>query len=222
MSRPWISDTSAPPGPIRGTASAEVPGELAVGWIVLLVGSAVVTVTVPELLGIAWLAATLLSMATWLRLRAVGLHVVRSRWYRAGVGLLLVGAAAEVIAATSTIVIGHETGERHAGFVCVAGSAAALAIAAWRALVRPAPRRAARAGFIAVNLPLAALADVLIGTAGDSVDDVRAGLWPQVMVIGLAAVMVIGAVALLISIVTAGVNASELPEARQLGRTPAR
>lgn len=183
-------------------------------WIVTLVATALAAIE-PGLLALGWLLATLLSITTWSSVRADG-QLVRVRWYRAALGGLLVCVAAETVAAASTLVIDGTSGAKEPGFVFIAAGSAALAILVWRALVRPSTKGAARVGTFAITyLPVMALVDIVWGTAGDSIQEVRAGMWPTIMVVGFALTCVAGAVACIAALTAFG-PCTSLPAARQL------
>jgi hypothetical protein len=108
---------------------------------------------------VAMFGAMVLAGATVKRCELVG--ELRYPWpYRAAVVILL-GATGTVLAAAGSTVI---VGDGHlAGFIALALTNLIAAIMAWRALVKPAPRRAAIAGLVVVIAELfAMIADIVI------------------------------------------------------------
>ncbi|MDX2090479.1 MAG: hypothetical protein SFX73_21655 [Kofleriaceae bacterium] len=186
---------------------------LVVFWIVTLGGAAFGAVA-PGMLALAWLFTAILSIATWTSV-GVDKELTHGRWYRGALGTLLACVATETAAAASTLVIDRASGAKQPGFVFIAAGSAGLAIFVWRALVRPSAKGAARVGTFAIYLPLMGLVDILWGTAGDSVQEVRAGVWPTVMVLGFALTSVAGAAACIVALTAFGPRSS-LPTARQL------
>jgi hypothetical protein len=180
-------------------------------WIVALLPVALAAIE-PGMLALGWLLAAILSIATWMNVRPGELVAVRR--YRAALGVLLGIVALETVAAASTIVVGSN-GEKHLGFVFVAGASLVVVITAWRALVKPSPVLAARAGTFAIYLPIAMLFDIVGGTAGNNVRDVRDGVWFELMLGAFAAVGIAGAIACIASLVAFGPRTS-LPAARQV------
>jgi hypothetical protein len=99
--------------------------------------------------------------------------------------------------------------------VVTAAAAAGIAVFAWRAIVRPAPTRAAYVGACLFWVPLASLVDIMAGLAGQSVHDLRANTWPTVMLVALAVSAFSGGLTCLAAWIGFGRQAA-LPEARQL------
>jgi hypothetical protein len=91
--------------------------------------------------------------------------------YRATLVLLLLATGTCLVAAGSTVFVPTDLDGGHiAGFVTLASTNLAIAVLAWRALVTPAPRRAALAGLAAVFVEtFAMLTDVIINVSGRDV-----------------------------------------------------
>jgi hypothetical protein len=112
-------------------------------------------------------AAMALAVLTVKRTERTGeLH--RVLLYRASLVLLLLAAVTCLVAAGSTVFLPDGAGGSHvAGFITLASANLAIAILAWRALVNPAPRRAALVGLAAVFAEtFAMLTDVIINVGG--------------------------------------------------------
>jgi hypothetical protein len=112
---------------------------------------------VVELALVAQLAAMTLAVVTVRRSdKRAGLRYFLL--YRASLALLLVAAVTCLVAAGSTVFIAHHLGSSHiAGFAGLASTNLVISILAWRALVSPAPRRAAIAGLVAVIVEVVAM-----------------------------------------------------------------
>jgi hypothetical protein len=142
---------------------------------VLVAWTATVTAFVTGILGgivelvlLPHFAAMALAVVTLRRTeRTGGLHYI---WiYRASLVLLLLAATTCLVAAGSTVFIPTDVaGGRIAGFVTLASVNLVIAALAWRALVRPAPLRAAAVGAIAVFVETFAMLADIIGNHGGS------------------------------------------------------
>jgi hypothetical protein len=113
-------------------------------------------------------AAMALAVLTVKRTERTG-ELRRVMLYRASLALLLLATGTCLVAAGSTVFVPDGLGgSRIAGFVTLASTNLVIAILAWRALVSPAPRRAALVGLAAVFVEtFAMLTDVIINV-GDT------------------------------------------------------
>ncbi len=117
----------------------------------------------PLLLLLAQCCAFVLAIMSVRRAEPTG--ELRRRWiYRGALGLLLAAAGTVVVSAGSSVALGApDSHQPVVGFIALATLNVITAVIAWRALVNPAPRRAAVVGLIAVAAELFALiVDVLI------------------------------------------------------------
>ncbi len=95
---------------------------------------------------------------------------LRHVWlYRASLVLLLLATGTCLVTAGSTVFVPTGIGGgRIAGFITLASTNLVIAVLGWRALVNPAPRRAALVGVAAVFVEtFAMLIDVIINVTGD-------------------------------------------------------
>ncbi len=131
-------------------------GAWLVGWVTGNVGLA----ALPQFVAIVLAVLTVRVAAATAPLR----HVLA---YRAALGLLLASSATVVIAGGSTVAFADDAGGTEiAGLVALASTNLLIAVLSWRAIMRPAPRRAAIASLLAVTLELVALVVDLIMNLG--------------------------------------------------------
>lgn len=128
----------------------------------LLVGSGMLAI-------LPYFAAMALAVMTVKRTERTG--ELRHIWlYRASLGLLLLATGTCLVAAGSTVFLPHDIGGGGiAGFITLASTNLVIAVLAWRALVNPAPRRAALVGLAAVFVEtFAMLTDIIINVSGST------------------------------------------------------
>jgi hypothetical protein len=136
-------------------------------------------------------AAMALAIMTVKRTERTG-ELRRVLLYRASLVLLLLATSTCLVAAGSTVFIPqHIPGTHVAGFITLATTNLVVAVLAWRALVNPAPRRAALVGLAAVFVEtFAMLTDIIIdvgsnGVSGDALS--RGKLVPVALFAAFAA-----------------------------------
>lgn len=131
-------------------------------FLVGILGGIVELVLLPHFAAMAMAVITLKRTERTGELRHVTL-------YRASLLLLLLATSTCLVAAGSTVFARNDlAGARVAGFVTLASTNLVLAILGWRALVNPAPRRAAVAGITAVFVEtFAMLTDIIIDVSGN-------------------------------------------------------
>lgn len=130
-------------------------GLLLTAWLVCLAFAAIGMTGAGMPVLFAQLASMVLSVMTASRVEQEG--VLRRRWlYRGTLVLLLAMASTTVITAGSTVVFG-EAERAIGGYIVLAVTNLIAMIATWRALVRPAPRRAALVGMFVVVLEIIAI-----------------------------------------------------------------
>lgn len=119
--------------------------------------------------------------------------------YRAALGLLVAAAGVVLVAAGSTVFASTASGDRMVGFIVLATTNLVVAIAGWRALTRPAPRRAATVAFIAVVTELIAMIiDILLNIDTPSSDAsehaIAVALWASFAATWLGALVSIASI----------------------------
>lgn len=116
----------------------------------------------PVLSLVAQFSAFILAIMSVRRAEPTG--ELRRVWiYRGALGLLLAATATVVISAGSSVAFVDSSDHPVVGFIALATLNVITAVLAWRAIVKPAPRRAAIVGLIAVVAELFALiVDVII------------------------------------------------------------
>ncbi len=127
---------------------------LLLAWGITIVMYASGFVLSPGLSVLAQFIAFALAIITARKAERLG--VLRYRWvFRAAFGLLLAATATVLVSAGSTVVVGGEGAT--VGLITLASTNLLAAILTWRALVRPAPRRAALVALLVVVAELVAL-----------------------------------------------------------------
>jgi hypothetical protein len=143
------------------------------------------------------------------------------RWlYYALVGSLLLSAAATAVGAGMTIVIEPSGGMPIVGFLALGTTNVIVAILAWRALVRPSTRAAARAGMYAVLLELLAMTIDVVMTMhknGTTFGDRELGF--SIALVGATISLGTGALACFASLVTFVPDQPDVPEARVVAKS---
>ena len=138
------------------------------------------------------------------------------RWlYYTLVGSLLLSAAATAVGAGMTLVIEPSRGMPIVGFLALGTTNVIVAILAWRALVRPSTRAAARAGMYAVLLELLAMTIDVVMTmqkSGATLGDREIGF--SIALYGATISLGTGALACFASLVTFVPDQPDVPEAR--------
>ena len=111
---------------------------------------------------LAQFCAFVLAIITVRRAEPVG--ELRYTWvYRGALGLLLAAAGTVIVCGGSSVALGESGNAPVVGFVALASLNLVTAVLTWRALVKPAPRRAALVGLVAVGAELFALiVDVML------------------------------------------------------------
>jgi hypothetical protein len=144
---------------------------LVVAWLLTIAGTVAVWVGVPDaeskpvegvmLILLPPFAAVMLALLAVIY-TAPAAPLRRTLVYRGTLSLLVASSAATLAAAGSTVFVDHTL----FGFAMLASTNLLVMIAGWRALVRPAPRRAAIVGLLAVALELAsAFFDLIVNFA---------------------------------------------------------
>jgi hypothetical protein len=193
------------------------PYSLVLAWVVLVAAyvagwctSIVALVLLPHF------AAPVLAVACFWRARWAGRSLQRPWWYRLALGLLLACATVVVATAGSTVVVMGEDHSRVPGLIVMASTNLLVIVLGWRALTRPAARRAALVGVVAVTIePIALLTDVALNMWGP-VPEAHLryviAMWGAIGATGLGALVSIAA------ITAFGYQANDpLPAARVIG-----
>jgi hypothetical protein len=129
-------------------------------FLIGILGGLAELVLLPQFAAMALAVITLKTTERTGELRRVTL-------YRASLVLLLLAAGTCLVAAGSTVFVADELGRRMAGFIALATTNLVVVVLAWRAIVRPAPRRAAIVGLAAVCFEsIALLTDIIINLGG--------------------------------------------------------
>lgn len=165
----------------------------------------------PALIGLSFFMAMPLAYYTYREVdRAADL---RLRWlYYVLVGLLLASSAGSVVGAGMTVALN----DAHSplGALALGTTNVLIAILAWRALVQPSTRNAARAGMCAVVFELLAMiVDVFINMQKHRVDD-QTELGFAIVFMGAAFSIATGALACFAALITFEPNHPEVPKAR--------
>ncbi len=126
-------------------------------WIATIVAFACgFLVSEPALSVLAQFSAFILAIISAKCAEGVGV-LERRLVYRGALGLLLVTSMTVVICGGGSVAFGKGSDHGLVGFICLASLNVVTGVLAWRALVRPAPRRAALVGLLAVVAELFAL-----------------------------------------------------------------
>lgn len=115
----------------------------------------------PGLIALSYFAALLLAVIT-VRHADLDGQLRHVRVYRLTLGLLLACAIAAALGAGSTVFVSVTEGLHVAGLIVLATINVGLAVAAWRALLQPHPRRAAKIGAFAILELFALVVDAVI------------------------------------------------------------
>ena len=130
------------------------------------------------------------------------------------VGTLLATSATTLVAAGSTLFIAPGTSLRVTGFTALGLVNMAVAVLTWRALVRPAPRRAAVAGMLAVISEMfAMIVDIAMNDGIHGFDRsarwIDIALWGSLITMGTGCLACVGALAAF-----RDADSHEIPEAQ--------
>ena len=130
-------------------------------WIATIVLFGLGFITEPLLALVAQFSAFVLAIITARCTDPTG--ELRYKWlYRGALGILLAAAGTVVVCGGSSVALGSGD-DPIVGFVALASLNLLTAVLTWRAIVKPAPRRAALVGLIAVCAELFALVvDVML------------------------------------------------------------
>jgi hypothetical protein len=130
-------------------------------WLATIAMFGLGFITEPLFAVAAQFAAFVLAIVTVRKAEPTG--ELRYKWlYRGALGLLLAAASTVVVCGGSSVAVGGSN-DPVVGFITLASLNVLTAVLTWRALVKPAPRRAALVGLIAVIAELFALVvDVML------------------------------------------------------------
>lgn len=161
---------------------------------------------------IPFLASFVLAICSAIRAQP-GVLRFRALYYGL-VGTLLATSATTLVAAGSTLFIAPGTSLRVVGFTALGLVNMVVGVLTWRALVRPAPRRAAVAGMLAVLGEMFALiVDIVMNDRMPGFE--RGSEWIEVALWGSLISMASGCLACIAALAAfRDVDAHEIPEAQ--------
>ncbi len=159
-----------------------------------------------------WLLFLAPSVLAILTFRAVDndIELVRRNWYYVLVGALLASSATTTIGAGMTVFV--SPGQSVLGLLGLGTTNLVVAILAWRALVQPAPRRAALAGMVAAGLEIVAVVVDVIRNF--NVDDSHYNIGFEIALVGGLVTLGTGALACIAALATFRRPTVIVPEAR--------
>ena len=164
--------------------------------------------------GLPFLISMVLSLVTYV---AVKHHdddaLARRRLYQLLVGTLLLSSSVTLVASGSTIAWHSKSPIGVVGLATLGATNVLIAILAWRALVHPTPRRAARAGMIAVVFEMIALIpDIAMSVNVHELD--KSMIWTPIALFAAFISMGTGTLTCIASLVAFEPRESEVPAAR--------
>ena len=167
------------------------------------------------MIGLPFLLSMLLSLVTYI---AVKRHddddaLARRRLYQLLVGTLLLSSTVTLVASGSTIAWYSKSPIGVVGLATLGATNVLIAILAWRALVHPTARRAARVGMIAVVFEMIALIpDIAMSVNVRELD--KSMIWTPIALFAAFISMGTGALACIASLVAFEPRENEVPSAR--------